>query len=997
MIRLPFSERFTDAAAPNKLDSEVIQQINIQPSLLIFVHKLMRIHVVIHHGDIWNEYSIQKRIRGSHIVEVAREERKEGELSTTKMRWFVGKSHVKVSPKATEGEPSRAGVSGTEVVIAFPLVCELISSDDALSPVPKHRQWMLEAEPSQQDVFAFLPLRGYNFRFLLQADWILPSSREAIDKNSSWNQWLGLQVPDAFMNAFRKMRRRLVSVHDPNSSLLFLNRFLQYIPGKWRSDDFFFPAVQEIHHKLQREEWLDDTSGKPRAPLQLVIATKEEMELISVEKFEQYRGKYYVSPALDIPLHIQDVLHIRKMSINDVIQTLRGNCASDEFKSLLDDRMDSDQLQWLLSFLEHLRNRISRLPSEADRRSAINALQQVPLWPLLSGSPPFKYCLSSITDGKIYFASSKEEMNGLQKNSDGNAPYLSSKSLRELDNVRVLRDDFVAELSPPLRTFLRDLGLLEISPNDGFNIICRRLENQSTATPMSPCTLRSFYSFLVQYCYDWFEPSELVVYANMDTLDRDVPDHLLSSVQRILRLRACASVHCVGKADPVFFARNEIHVQLKFAQSLCPCPSLSNVIEDWYIEQPLWSKYRHIFHCLGAFESVNIKLVSLPNEGKSSKTHLVTSPEFERLFIRNHADRDPSTSIAVLQRLMLVWQEVYWPIIVDKRCEAYNLSEELSQRQLLRQLKETEWLFVTGTWYPPRKFYVGDKLPHSVQHLRLLPDGFLNDFQPFWTNIGCRNQLRVDDVVEILRALRSKMEDDSLSCLVHHIDDKRCKGMKEEMKKHHRLFASLYESAAQADGSGILRTFQQEALLFVNGKFYKVVRNYLNAWTCEELILSGFLQSSEVYYTDNTKILLSWGVPILAPTYAKGLTCNDINLEAFFMNTGVAKAPPLKLYAYALSNRALKEHQRPSMIKNEVAVILKELSSPDESQEIFHDFSALRRYHIFPTLTDGWACACAQESFMDDPNLHVGRKFAENFEKLQVSACAIPTYWREWL
>jgi hypothetical protein len=45
-----------------------------------------------------------------------------------------------------------------------------------------------ERGPSSCNVFAFLPLRSYGFRFILQADFVVPSSRESIDRNSAWNQ-----------------------------------------------------------------------------------------------------------------------------------------------------------------------------------------------------------------------------------------------------------------------------------------------------------------------------------------------------------------------------------------------------------------------------------------------------------------------------------------------------------------------------------------------------------------------------------------------------------------------------------------------------------------------------------------------------------------------------------------------------------------------------------------------------------------------------------------
>ncbi|KAK3246899.1 hypothetical protein CYMTET_43588, partial [Cymbomonas tetramitiformis] len=77
----------------------------------------------------------------------------------------------------------------------------------------------LGGDTSQKDVFAFLPLRSYGFRFLLQADFVVPSSREArprytahsgglreeedlggaVDVDSAWNESLLHYIPELFV------------------------------------------------------------------------------------------------------------------------------------------------------------------------------------------------------------------------------------------------------------------------------------------------------------------------------------------------------------------------------------------------------------------------------------------------------------------------------------------------------------------------------------------------------------------------------------------------------------------------------------------------------------------------------------------------------------------------------------------------------------------------------------------------------------------------------
>ena len=61
-------------------------------------------------------------------------------------------------------------------------------------------------ELSTQQVFAFLPLRSYGFRFIVQGDFDLPSSREDVNTDSAWNQWLREEIPSVFLEAAAKMK-----------------------------------------------------------------------------------------------------------------------------------------------------------------------------------------------------------------------------------------------------------------------------------------------------------------------------------------------------------------------------------------------------------------------------------------------------------------------------------------------------------------------------------------------------------------------------------------------------------------------------------------------------------------------------------------------------------------------------------------------------------------------------------------------------------------------
>ncbi|GFR44710.1 hypothetical protein Agub_g5710, partial [Astrephomene gubernaculifera] len=72
--------------------------------------------------------------------------------------------------------------------------------------------------PPQQPVFAFLPLRSYGLRFVVQGDWVVPSSRESLDADSPWNQNLRAQLPGLFLRALDVFKRLPPPLQQPSST-----------------------------------------------------------------------------------------------------------------------------------------------------------------------------------------------------------------------------------------------------------------------------------------------------------------------------------------------------------------------------------------------------------------------------------------------------------------------------------------------------------------------------------------------------------------------------------------------------------------------------------------------------------------------------------------------------------------------------------------------------------------------------------------------------------
>jgi hypothetical protein len=107
--------------------------------------------------------------------------------------WAVLKDAFKVPPGL-----HRANLSSTEISLAFPLafVGEGVVGDATRQPPLSAIAigsagtcvvWEANAL-KPRPVHAFLPLRSYGFRFVVQADFTLPSSREDLQEGDVFNQ-----------------------------------------------------------------------------------------------------------------------------------------------------------------------------------------------------------------------------------------------------------------------------------------------------------------------------------------------------------------------------------------------------------------------------------------------------------------------------------------------------------------------------------------------------------------------------------------------------------------------------------------------------------------------------------------------------------------------------------------------------------------------------------------------------------------------------------------
>ncbi|KAK3086464.1 hypothetical protein FSP39_018803 [Pinctada imbricata] len=195
---------------------------DIHPSLLLFLHRLQQITV-----ENQVESSVQamrKRNLGKGVVEISHNDGKD--------RWLVVKKMLDASQISLQAK-SGVEVESTEIALAFPLR-------------PSGQKSLTSYLPPKQPVFAFLPLRTYGFRFIIQGDFDVPSSREDVDKDSPWNQWIRNEIHMLFIEALEDFKN-----HPDFKMIEAVTTYLQFVPVEDEILDFFRPVAAQILKKLK--------------------------------------------------------------------------------------------------------------------------------------------------------------------------------------------------------------------------------------------------------------------------------------------------------------------------------------------------------------------------------------------------------------------------------------------------------------------------------------------------------------------------------------------------------------------------------------------------------------------------------------------------------------------------------------------------------------------------------------------------------------------------
>jgi len=154
-------------------------------------------------------------------------------------------------------EEKREGITEREVVVAFPLSA---------------------SDHSESRVFAYLPTEvATGLPFLINADFLLTASREAIFSDSKWNRWLRDCIATVFLDGYRELlsnkrwRREAC-------------RFIPRVSDLKDMPEFFSGVIDSIHAELRTSQSVVviSTEGLVR-PETARLATTTERSLLPAE------------------------------------------------------------------------------------------------------------------------------------------------------------------------------------------------------------------------------------------------------------------------------------------------------------------------------------------------------------------------------------------------------------------------------------------------------------------------------------------------------------------------------------------------------------------------------------------------------------------------------------------------------------------------------------------------------------------------------------------
>lgn len=332
---------------------------DIAPETILFLKKLCSIEVSVCLPLDQYEVVIEKSVKAdsgrSMLVELTYLKKNGGaeEICESTQYWLT---EVEFSKPTDIQHEKRTGIESRTVSVAIPL------------------------QPTTQKgkLFAYLPVwEETRFPFLINADFLLVSSREGVKEDEPWNKWLRDCIVETYVTSFLDL------LHAPNLSIETKISAYRSIPME-SHHSFLTPIIQPIQKRLSE---IDCVLVLPNqslvAPARARICYQNFRSVLG-EHFPRYvcEKAWLVAPEIEIFSGQLKVIGVKIFTLQEIVFCLQD-----------DDWVHNHNLTWFVDLFQYLK-------SQKFEPTVLQCLEMVPITqPEQDG-----LWLSSAKEQPIYFA-----------------------------------------------------------------------------------------------------------------------------------------------------------------------------------------------------------------------------------------------------------------------------------------------------------------------------------------------------------------------------------------------------------------------------------------------------------------------------------------------------------------------------------------------------------------------------------------------------------------
>ncbi|CAH9120976.1 unnamed protein product [Cuscuta epithymum] len=953
-ILLPFRSHMLVDSAIKNITSMFS---DLHPSLLLFLNRLRCIKF---RDMLSNSFVVmRKEVVGDGIVRVS--------CGKEKMVWLV------VSHKL-RADVIRPEVQTTEISMAFTLQETL---DGSYIP-----------NLSQQPVFSFLPLRKYGLKFILQGDFILPSSREEVDGNSPWNQWLLSEFPNLFISAEKSFCNLPCFRNNPAKGVAV---YMTFVPIIGEVHGFFSCLPQMILSRLRMSKCLvlDGEGNEWVLPCKVLRNWTEQVRtLLPDSLLREHLGLGYLHKDIVLSDSLARALGIEEYGPKILIQILSSLCCKE-------DALKSMGLPWLSAWLNSFYTMSFLNPGQSSPDSGIGSdiidcLRKVRFIPLSDGK------FSSMDEGAIWLHT--DALNIGRSDTDGlhNFPLVYA-GLRIVNSALFSADTTYDTLGFRVSTVeniarvLYRVGVQQLSAHQIIKMHILPLLSVGQHTSVHNKLMTDCISFMMFHlqsnCSNCFLERDLIIGEL----------HIKAPILTNYGYRRCAEV-------PIHFSKeyeNPIDMKHLITGTGVEWFEVQNV----YLEHPITklvpggiSKWRNFFMELGITDFLKIVLVEksivdlspmvlqsitcdkdLFSEEPNVKDW--ESEEFIHFLSQLSTNNDKEKSKHLLEIVDSLWDDCF-----SEKVNGFYVKSggqrKIFESSFASSLRSAKWIVssMDGDLHFPQDLYfdcesvrsiLGDSAPYAVPKVKS---------KKLASVIGLKTQVTIDDALSILKVWRRSESSFRASSL---------------------QMAKFYTFVWNGVSTSELRVVNA----LCDGPF--IFFPHMCSSQPDDVVSGAFLSTKEVYWHDSTGF--SDQIKLIRPECAADLTLRPVccvypSLHDFFVNLcGVVEFPPFRGYIQILQQ--LSAVTLPAQVaKTFFQVFLKwseELklgSLSSEDIECLKDDLQQKDFTVLPTVHDKWVslhpsfgiiCWCdddiLKKEFEDHENidfLHFGKLTSEEKELL---------------